>query len=151
MRALKCILNIEGYWREENCQSIPKISGVYFVFENTYDKVNDTIQLKRLLYIGEADNIQERIRTHRKRALWKSVTSCNSEISFAITPVSNIVRSRVESAYICRNKPLLNEKVDYCFDFDKTIIISLGETSFIEALIDSELLQLDEKRHLQIA
>lgn len=45
-------LTFDGYWLEANKGSIPKKSGVYCVYECTYNKDKDTVTLHKLIYIS---------------------------------------------------------------------------------------------------
>ena len=44
----------DGYWREQNKSGLPKSSGVYCVYECTYNKTEKTIEIHKLIYIGES-------------------------------------------------------------------------------------------------
>jgi hypothetical protein len=138
METLKKIVNIEGYWRENNMMYLPKISGIYFVYENIHNKIDDTIILKKLLYIGDSEDIREHINNQSKIDDWKNYISLNSELTFACAPIENKFRSRIVSAYICSNKPILNSVQDFNFQFEKTILISFGSVRFIEPVIEIE-------------
>ena len=149
MEKLKVILNHEGYWRDENKNYIPQVSGIFFVYESKYKARDQTIKLKRLLYIGESDNVQERICNHPNYKIWKNSLDIYCELSFSFVPVSCIYRLRIESAYISTHKPFLNHHSDFSFDFVDTFIISLGRIGFTEPVIDlkkntQDILSFDE-------
>jgi hypothetical protein len=46
---------------------LPAGSGIYGVYAAAYNQGNDTVTLNRLLYIGESENVRDRVTTHEKR------------------------------------------------------------------------------------
>ena len=50
----------EGYWRALNAGSLPKVSGIYAVQSCIHNKKEGTVSLKKLIYIGEAEDILDR-------------------------------------------------------------------------------------------
>jgi hypothetical protein len=54
-------LDFDGYWREPNVSDLPKQSGIYGVYACTFDTAEKTVSVKRLLYIGEAVNVCDRV------------------------------------------------------------------------------------------
>ena len=64
-------LVFNGYWIDEKKSAIPSKSGIYCVYECTYNPPKEgaksTVNIHRLIYIGEADNVNDRIANHEKR------------------------------------------------------------------------------------
>lgn len=56
----------EGYRRELNKSGLPTESGVYVVQSCTYNKETKKVSLQKLIYIGKADNINDRVNNHEK-------------------------------------------------------------------------------------
>jgi hypothetical protein len=59
-------LNFTGYWREPNIGGMPGCSGIYGVYACTYDAYAKSVSLQRLLHIGEAADIHDRVANHEK-------------------------------------------------------------------------------------
>lgn len=64
-------LNFGGYWREVAISGLPAESGVYCVYTCVYNKENKTVSLKKLIYIGESEDVKKRISNHEKWDQWK--------------------------------------------------------------------------------
>ena len=122
---------IEGYWRFINKEGISDYSGVYFVYEAHYNSDTDTVTLLRLIYIGEANNIRDRIATHEKNNEWSTYVRPGNEICFSTCYADGIIRSRIEAAYIFQHKPDINTDYKYLFPFDQTTVISSGKTALL--------------------
>jgi hypothetical protein len=55
-----------GYWRAPDASGLPAKSGIYGVYACVHNTQGETVTLKRLLYLGEAANVQERVANHEK-------------------------------------------------------------------------------------
>jgi hypothetical protein len=126
------IVYINGYWREKDISSILIHPGVFFVYESIYHPEEHTIDLLNLVYIGEALNIRERIRTHEKYTIWKNLFKPGHELCFATGSVEDYFRERVKTAYVFGNNPLANNGAIYQFPFDNTTLISTGKTALLK-------------------
>jgi excinuclease UvrABC nuclease subunit len=119
---------IGGYWRNENKSGIPKHSGVYFVYECSYNVKDDTVTLHKRIYIGESKDVNDRIAKHEKRPDWLKHVRMGNELCFSTAPVESVNRVRVEAAYIFKHKPTVNTDYVDAFPFDQTTVISSGKT-----------------------
>ena len=124
-------LNILGYWRDKNIICLPKLTGVYFVYETTYKRDDDALLFKRLLYIGEAEDVNERILKHEKYSDWLKYIRYGNELCYSMAQVENAYRERIEAAYIYEHKPPANEEYKNNFPFNKTHVKSSGETELL--------------------
>ncbi len=124
-------VDIEGYWREINKSGTPNYSGVYFVYEGNYNAISNTLTLKKLIYIGESDNVKSCIETHDKRNEWLSYVRQGNELYYSAGPVETEYRSRVAEAYIFKHKPPANDELKYSFPFDQAVVISTGSTALL--------------------
>jgi excinuclease UvrABC nuclease subunit len=125
-------INIEGYWRDKNKEGVPIQSGVYFVYEANYNKVEDTVTLLRLIYIGEANDVRLCIKTHTKYSEWLYNIKYGNELCFSTGYLEETQRKRVEAAYIFKHKPPLNVEFTKLFPFEQTTIISTGKTALLD-------------------
>jgi len=126
------IIDINGYWREEDLSIILTHPGVFFVYESKFDPDEHTVDLLSLIYIGEAQNIRERIRTHEKLNLWKNLIRPDSELCFATGNVEEYFCERVKTAYVFGNNPVANYGHALQFPFDTTTLISTGKTALLK-------------------
>ncbi|MCK9220770.1 MAG: GIY-YIG nuclease family protein [Bacteroidales bacterium] len=125
-------VDIQGYWRERNKSGIPNHSGVYFVYEATYNAGNETVTLLRLIYIGESENVRDRISNHEKLNDWLRYVRTGNELCYSTGSVQSTNRERVEAAYIFKHKPPVNDEYKNSFPFDQTTIISTGKTALLD-------------------
>lgn len=126
MASLKFSLEFLGYWRYENRGGVPEKSGVYCVYASTYNSLNETVDLKRLLYIGEAGDMRKRLVNHEKLREWEKQLKPGEIISFSCVQVDAYYRERVEAALIYKHKPPVNTEYIYHFPYDETTISTSG-------------------------
>jgi excinuclease UvrABC nuclease subunit len=132
MAAKEFNLSIKGYWRDEIKSSIPKHSGVYFVYEGTRDVKNKEVTIQKLIYIGEAGDVCDRISNHEKYKLWLKHVGSGNMLYFSTCHVSASDRDRVETAYIFKHQPPENTEHKDSFVFDETTIKSSGVTNQLD-------------------
>lgn len=131
MAAKTISLTFDGYWRETNISSIPKQSGIYVVYECFYNSQENTVTLLKAIYIGEADNVNDRIAKHEKWPQWRKHCSNSNQICFSFAPVANPDRARGEAALIYKHKPPVNDEYKYTFPFDETTMKLSGKTALL--------------------
>ena len=123
-------LDFDGYWPEPNIGGLPKKSGIYGVYACTYDAEDKTVSLKRLIYIGESENVHDRIADHEKWQDWRDELKSGEDICInaaLISPSSD--RQRAEAAMINKHKPTCNTEYVDSFPFDTTTVNTSGKTS----------------------
>lgn len=124
-------LEFDGYWREPNIGSIPAQSGIYCVYACKYNANEKTVSLKRLIYIGESENVRERIAGHEKWPAWRRYLEAGQELCFNFGPIIRS-RTRVEAACIYEHKPPANtEYVDH-FPYDRTTVTTSGQNALLK-------------------
>jgi hypothetical protein len=123
-------IEFDGYWREGSISGIPPKSGVYCMYECTYNKENDTVTLHKLLYVGEALNVKEAVVENIKTKGWKASGDGN-ELCFSFANIEPHDRNRVAAAIINNKKPDLNDEYKNNFPFDTTTINASGRTNLI--------------------
>lgn len=131
-------LNFKGYWREANIASIPNHEGVYCVYECTYNKDSKTVFLNSLIYISEAEDVNQRINNHEKRMIWKAGFGQGNELCFSTAPVDYAYRDRIEATLIFKHKPPANDDYKHSFPFDKTTILITGVTDLLSQIFTVE-------------
>lgn len=120
---------IEGYYT--NLQSLSTNKGVYFVYRCIHNSTAKTVDLKELLYIGEAENIHQRVTTHNRYDDWKrklraGEVLCWTECAEAID------RKTLEAALIFKHKPPLNVEYVNSFPFETTSVSLSGATALLQ-------------------
>jgi len=121
-----------GFWREPNKGGIPDKSGIYCVYECTYNKNEGNVTLHELIYIGESKDVRDRISKHEKQEDWEKHVRVGKQLCYSFTPVESAYRDRVEAAFIYHHKP--PENTDYVsnFPFDKTLVKSSGRIGLLK-------------------
>jgi excinuclease UvrABC nuclease subunit len=133
MASKSCSSKFEGYWLEKDIDGMPKASGVYCVYACTYyPPPKDTVSNRKLIYIGEAENVNERIAKHEKWKDWRKHLQKGEVLSFSFTPIESAERERVEAALIFNHKPPENSEYTDTFPFDETTISTSGRNKFLD-------------------
>lgn len=125
-------LEFKGYWPENMIESMPKQGGIYCVYEVKNNYGTNT-SIVKLIYIGEATNIYDRIKNHEKWPEWrKSCSHAGSIICFTAAPIMSPDRERAEAALIYYHKPPVNDEYKYSFPFDTTTVYVTGAIGTLE-------------------
>jgi len=124
-------IDFKGYWRETKISNIPSKSGVYCVYECTHNDDRKTVSIHKLIYIGEAGNVNEEIKNRKKWEDWKKHVRPANMLCFNFAYVESIHRDRVEAALIYKHKPIENDKYKYNFPFDDTKLEITGQTALL--------------------
>lgn len=111
-------LKFKGYWLDENRSGIPSISGIYLVYRCKYNSDSDTVTLIEILYIGQAQNLNERHMDHEKRNDFLKQCKTDETICYSVAEVNSQDLNVVENALIFAQKPPLNDKYKDNFNYD---------------------------------
>lgn len=126
-------LKFEGYWREKNFSGIPSYSGIYVFQECKYNPSSNSVDLIKILYIGQAVNCHERVINHEKIYEMKRYISYGNELCVNVTNIIDPDKSRVEAALVYKHKPRFNDKLKDYFTYDSTTIINSGNYRLLES------------------
>lgn len=132
MSAKSYDLNFSGYWLAQNIAWLPAQSGIYGVYAATYNSINNNVNLNRLIYIGEAENVNARIQGHEKWEQWRRQIRLNEVLCFnsaLISPAAD--RKRSEAAMIYQHKPACNDEYVHNFPFEQTSITTRGSNALM--------------------
>jgi excinuclease UvrABC nuclease subunit len=121
----------KGYWREPNKGSIPAESGVYCVYTCVLNVEQKSVTLQKLLYIGEAGNVRDRVANHERLEDWEAHLRDGEQLCYSFSPSSFANRERCEAALIFQHKPPENDEYKHDFPFDPTTIITTGKNKFL--------------------
>lgn len=125
-------LEFDGYWRETNKSGIPAESGIYCVYVCTHNK-EETLSIRRLIYIGESQDVNSRISNHEKLKDWGNYLKNGEIICYSLCKVGTIDRERAEAALIFKHKPPVNTEYTDAFPFDTTTITLSGKHKFLDS------------------
>jgi hypothetical protein len=129
---MKKELDFDGYWREEIKNEIDLTSsGIYCVYRGIHDSFDNTVSLKELIYIGESQNVKERIQNHEKIEDWKELLEPEEVIFYSCAPIDSASRIRVEAAMIYEHKPIVNDEYKSNFPFPPTKIVTKNKNGFL--------------------
>ena len=81
-------LKFRGYWRTKNASGIPNESGIFCVYLCTYNFNSDTVTLHKLLYVGQAEKVQDAIYETDLNVLWFERLNDDQELCFSFAPVT---------------------------------------------------------------
>ncbi|MFP3975433.1 MAG: GIY-YIG nuclease family protein [Dehalococcoidia bacterium] len=124
-------IEFDGYCRDEKKASIRARSGIYCVYECTYNVERNTVSIHNLIYIGEAENLHDRIADHEKRPDWLKHVRSSNELCFSIGDISEMDRERAAAAMIFRHKPPQNDEFADSFPSDETTMSISGKTALL--------------------
>lgn len=102
-------LNFKGYWREINKVGIPNASGIYLVYRSVYNSSSNTVGLKEIIYIGQAENVNSRLQRHEKQHDFENQLQRGEELCYSFAPVEKQNLDIVENALLLMQKPKLNK------------------------------------------
>lgn len=102
-------LNMEGYWVDQNRSAMPCYSGVYCVYACTYNASSNTVALRALLYVGQAQNVNVRIFNHEKRGVWAQHLNFGETVCYTCAYVDGRSLDVVEAALVYKLKPPVND------------------------------------------
>jgi len=126
-------ITFSGYWREANRGSVPAASGIYCVYTATNNPAQNTVSLHKLVYIGEAGDVQQRLANHERRNDWARHLGRGQELCFSFAPVPAADRVQCEAALINRHKPLENTEYADSFPYDLTTIAVSGRSDLLQS------------------
>lgn len=126
-------LTFSGYWREPNRGGVPAASGVYCVYTATHNEAANTVTLHKLVYIGEAGDVRQRLANHERRGDWARHLGRGQVLCFSFAPVAAADRAQCEAALINRHKPPENTEYVDSFPFDPTTITVAGKTNLLQS------------------
>lgn len=102
-------LTFKGYWRDCNRHRIPHVSGVYIVYNCTYNATEDTVLLNKILYIGKSVDINERLASHTNRDSFLKACGSENNLCYSFAEVNESDLDLVENALIYAQQPPLND------------------------------------------
>lgn len=92
---------------------------MYCVYACRHNAGNNTVALAKLIYIGESENVRDRIADHEKWREWLRHLGQGQELCFSYAPIT-ADRGRAEAALIFHHKPPVNTEYVNEFPYPET-------------------------------
>ena len=104
----------------------PEEPGIYCIYRSNTEK-----EYAELLYIGESENIIERLHNHEHYEDWQKHLRTGDELlfSYAVVEGSAKKRQRIEAALIFKHKPVCNTQNVDNFGYETTVIKTSGKNA----------------------
>jgi len=125
-------LEFDGYWRAPNISGLPAKSGIYCVYACTHNVQQRSVSIRKLLYIGEAADVRDRVSGHERWKDWERQLQRGEELCFnaaLISPASD--RQRGEAAMIYHHKPPCNTEYVHSFPYEQTTVSTSGKNTLL--------------------
>ena len=127
---LEVQIALQGCWIDQNRYGIPALQGVYFVYACEYFHEKNSVTLKRLLYVGQSENVNQRLLEHEGLLDWRTHLLEGEMLCFAVAQVEGSVLSDVEAAMIYVLKPSCNAELKNQYTH-RPIRVKSSPTSFL--------------------
>ena len=124
-------INFKGYRRDCNKATLPHDSGIYMVYRCIYDSLTDKVTLKEIIYIGQAEDLCDRLNNHDKRPLFLKACERGEEICYAYANVSMDDLDIVENALVFAQKPRLNSDLIDSFNHESASFLVEGKCALL--------------------
>lgn len=124
-------IELKGYWRDKNKGGIPNHSGIYFVYECTYNQDRGTVIIHKLIYIGESETVRDRIANHDKLKDWLKHVRKRNTLCYSTGKVESGDRKRIEAALINNLSPPENERKSENFPYKGITIVLTGRNALL--------------------
>lgn len=134
MPAKSYTLDFKGFRAEGTLKSLENDAGIYIVF-GAVEQEDNTVSVKRLIYIGQAADFKERLNPvsgHHCYKEWKAALKAGELLYFSRAQLEESELNRVENALIYHLQPPANEKCKTSFPYDATTITVKGRVAKIE-------------------
>lgn len=132
MKVIK--LDFKGYRRESEKASMEQAGGVYCVYAGTYNAEEDNVNVQKLLYIGKADCIVDRIGndSHEHLEDWKKELESEQELLYSRALLDDADdRTIAEAAMIYWFQPPVNKDCKDGFHHQTTKIMTSGRNTLL--------------------
>lgn len=124
-------INFKGYRRDSNKATLPHNSGIYMVYRCVHHKDTDKVTLKEIIYIGQAQDLNERLNNHEKYQEFCNQCENGEELCYAYADVSLDDLDIIENALIFAQKPPLNSDFVNSFNYEKTGFLVEGKCALL--------------------
>jgi len=127
-------LDFAGYWRDKKKIGLPHVPGIYCVYKGNLQE-DKTVALDKIVYIGEAEDINKRHNEKEHEHYKDFVRVCGGadHVWYSAAEVlgGEKERKRVENALIFRIQTEINDKGKDSFCYPETTMNSKGKHRYI--------------------
>lgn len=109
-----------GFYLDRDKETMPEVAGIYVVYKCDYDSYTDTVEVKEILYIGESQNIRERLNStpdhpsnHELYDDFVNEAGGAGHICYGLIPMSDYSegdRKWIQEAMVFQQKPPINKR-----------------------------------------
>ncbi|HHO0883322.1 GIY-YIG nuclease family protein [Aeromonas hydrophila] len=125
-------IDFEGYFLKFGELEKASKSGIYCIYRCIYNTEKDTVSLKKLIYIGESKNVNERLAKHDRWEDWSKSLKTGEVLCYTFGTVPPEHRERCEAAMIFHHKPEFNSEHTEEFNHKPCTIVLTGRTHFLD-------------------
>lgn len=118
-------LNFIGYYSDEKRVELPKKSGVYMVFVGQ-PLPDNKVDLKELIYIGKAEDLNQRLVTHDKHEKFCEKCKEGEFPYYSYTLVKTEDLDIVENALVYNTKLELNDRLKFNYNHTDSVRLLMG-------------------------
>lgn len=137
-------LNFQGYWTDENRSGLPAAGGIYAVYACVPNHWIKNVELRRLLYVGEAENVAQRVAGHERWLDWQLQLKAGESVGYSAALIGPpAARRRAEAAIINRHKPICNVECVNSFAHDTTTVFIGGANALMSPFFNVERTEPD--------
>ena len=128
-------LDFKGFKLQGNESTFEHSSGIYCVYSCVYNAERNTVSLKRLLYIGQAEDFNKRHANHDHKTQWEAELHSGEMLCYTRAELEKTSLDICEAALIFHYRPVCNGTADKNFHHDTTHIVMSGSVG----LLDNEI------------
>ena len=125
-------ITFKGYRLEENASSLPEYSGIYMAYRCVFNSMANKVTLKELVYIGQAENLQKRISSHKSAEDLHDGCLEGEVICYAYASVSLNDLGVVENALVFAQQPRLNQRLKDSFNYGASSFEIEGDCALLK-------------------
>ncbi len=131
-------LHFAGYYLTKNISKITTKPGIYLAHSCRYKPKNNTVNLNKLLYIGQNANIQRAIRNHNTTKAWEKYLTPGEELCYSFSILQKD-RQRIHSVLVNTYKTQANIVKANAHVYPKTTLKIKGNSGNLDNYINSDL------------
>ncbi len=125
-------VTFKGYRRDVNKSGLPSYGGIYMVYCCKFNDNEQTVTLRKLIYIGKAINIHDRVCNHNRYEDFKRQLLQGEQLCYSYASVSPNEVDAVENGLIFMQKPELNEDLTDRYNYPDSEFSIEGACSLLK-------------------
>lgn len=125
-------ITFKGYRRDCYKDGLPHYSGIYMVYRSKYVRETDKVRLSEIIYIGQAEDLHDRINNHEKYDDFLSKCLDGEEVCYAYANVPISELDIVENALVFAQKPILNTQLVDNYKYESASFTIDGDCALLK-------------------